>query len=81
MDPRSKIARMVTKLQATVDSKCVDVDLDGAFPGACIGAGDFSVCADEQVACRICSMLNAMDDLSRDCDEFDDGVVNGSCTG
>ena len=29
--------------------------------------------------CEVCLKLNAFDDLSIDCDEADDEVVNGSC--
>jgi hypothetical protein len=41
---------------------------------------DFEVCIDTLVECQVCLALNEVDALNRDCDAFDDGVVNGSCS-
>ena len=43
------------------------------------GQPEFAQCVDRLVECRVCKMLNAMDDLSTNCDAFDDGVLNASC--
>lgn len=37
-------------------------------------------CVEATLECRVCATLTALDTLSRDCDEFDDGASNGSCT-
>ena len=34
---------------------------------------------DRIVECQVCVMLNQIDLLERDCDDFDDGAPNGSC--
>jgi len=78
-DEKAKILKATSKFAGRVTSKCAGVDLDSAFPGACIGAGSFATCVDERGMCRFCLMLNAMDDLARDCDVFDDTLANGSC--
>ena len=43
------------------------------------GQPEFAQCVYRLVECRVCKMLNAMDDLSTNCDAFDDGVLNASC--
>ena len=75
----AKVAAMVSKLAATVASKCATTALGTAFPGDCAAAGSFSACVDEQVECRVCLTLDAMDNLARNCDLFDDGLSNTSC--
>jgi hypothetical protein len=81
-DPKSKISKAcVTRTDDTIGgSKCVGTDLSAAFPGC--GTSDPGVlgdCLDRLVECRVCLALNTVDNLARDCDDFDDGVVNGSC--
>lgn len=76
--PRPAVFRAQTRLQSAV-SGCVGVNLGVALPGACSAAVDVPVCLAERVACRICRMFNGMDALTRDCDEYDDGVRNASC--
>jgi hypothetical protein len=68
----------IAKLDKTMDRKCGAYLVD-AFPGACEGQGEFAQCVDTLVGCRACLMINAMDDLSKDCDGFDDGTLNASC--
>jgi hypothetical protein len=85
-DSKGKIEKARSKLRDTVDKKCIlsEVQLDRAFPGECfwaLGAQEVADCIDERVECRVCLMLNQMDDLSVDCDEFDDGLLNVSCGG
>ena len=77
-DPRGKIAKTIAKLDKTMDRKCGDY-LVAAFPGTCQGQPEFVQCVDRLVECRVCKMLNAMDDLSTNCDAFDDGTLNASC--
>ena len=77
-DPKGKIQKAcVTKLGGKIGDKCATVDKDAAFPG-CAGQ-DLATCVDQLVECLVCGALNAVDDLSRDCDLFDDGLPNGSC--
>ena len=40
---------------------------------------DLGDCLDRLVECRVCLGLNAADALNRDCDDFDDGLTNGTC--
>ncbi len=84
-DSRGKIAKACDpttgKIRSAIDKKCGAAgDLSIAFPGC--GAGDvttLATCLDEIVECQACLALNKADALSRDCDDFDDGVVNSSC--
>jgi len=75
----AKVDKIIAKLGTTVTKKCTGVDLDAAFPGDCIGALDFAACVDEAVECRVCLTLDAMDNLGRDCDLFDNGAADLSC--
>ena len=61
-----------------MDRKC-GAYLTDAFPGSCEGESEFAQCVDTLVECRVCLMLNAMDNLTENCDAFDDGVLNASC--
>jgi hypothetical protein len=86
-DPRGRIARACDPTRSTLAIRvlpklCVakGVDLSGAFPGC--GSDDsvqLATCLDEIVECRVCLALNEADNLSVDCDLFDDGQVNASC--
>jgi endo-1,4-beta-xylanase len=82
-DPKRKIAKACkTKLGEKLGQKCTGVGFGTAFPGRCstaADASDLAVCVDQRVECRVCLALNAVDNLARGCDEFDDGAVNGSC--
>jgi hypothetical protein len=82
-DTKQKILKAVSKLKASIGKKC---DLpgvtNGAFPGDCdtLTGNPLGDCLDVQVECRVCQMLNAMDNLGVDCELFDDGNGgNGSC--
>ncbi len=78
------LKRKVTKacesnLDATIRSKCGRLDLAALFPGCGTpDRGALSDCLDRLVECRVCKALNAADALSRDCDDFDDGLTNAS---
>jgi len=39
-----------------------------------------TTCVDRQIECRTCELFSGADGLTRDCDAFDDGSVNGSCS-
>ncbi len=83
--PEGKVAKACDpvsgKIRSSIDKKCgPPVDISTAFPGC--GTGDAATlagCLDQIVECHVCLALNQADNLARDCDDFDDGVVNGSC--
>jgi len=80
-DLKGKVTKACeSKLDATITSKCGGLDLAALFPGCGTGnAAALGECLDRLVECRVCQALNAADALSRDCDDFDDGLTNASC--
>ena len=44
-----------------------------------VRSGAVAVCVDRAAECRVCIAVNQADDLSLDCDFFDDGLPNASC--
>jgi mono/diheme cytochrome c family protein len=86
VDPKGKITKachpVTGRIAQDLANRCVEegVDLLVAFP-PCADADptDVASCIDRAVECRVCLALNAGDGLARDCDDFDDGVTNGSC--
>ncbi len=82
-DEKGKIAKAcIDKIDTDIDKKCVGkgVDLSDAAPGC--GTDDpatLGACIDHLVECRVCTYLNVVDNLARDCDLFDDGIDNASC--
>jgi len=78
-DGKGKIAKDCgTKLSGTISKKCLQVDLFAGCAGVSNGA-ELAACIDQLVECEVCKLLNDIDGLSRDCDQFDDGLINGSC--
>lgn len=80
-DPKGRIAsRCGDKVRAAVEKHCADSDLTLTF-AACgkPDAASTSSCLARTTACQLCSMLNDSGAVERDCDEFDDGIDNGSC--
>jgi hypothetical protein len=86
VDPKHKIAKACDPvsgtIQSKIDKKCVGkgVDLSDAF--ASCGTddpGELAICLDRIVECQVCLALNEADALDRDCDDFDDEVINESC--
>lgn len=85
-DPKGKIAKACEPVSGTIrskiDKKCVGkgVDLLDAFASCDTDdPGELAICLDQIVECQVCLALNEADALDRDCDDFDDGVVNESC--
>ena len=76
-----KVAKAVDKLAAARIGKCDGVLEADALAGACSSEteAEFDACLDRHVECRICRMLNLVDELAQDCDLFDDGLANASC--
>ena len=70
--------RLLNKL----NKKCAGADIGTLFPGDCgeaLTLTDLADCLDRLVECQVCLGLNSADGLHRDCDDFDDGLGNGSC--
>jgi hypothetical protein len=83
-DPRGKIARACDPqgggIRKAIGTRCFASNLAAAFPGCGTSElGELAECLDEIVECRACRALNEADGLARDCDELDDGQLNGSC--
>jgi len=79
-DADGKIGKVVAKLAATLGSTCEGVNLPTAFPGPCGSTAAPASCLHARSNCRVCQMFNDMDALTQDCDDFDDGTLNGSCS-
>ncbi len=90
-DPRGKIAKKcdtsvgkLDPIRKAITTRCVDdgVDILAAFP-AC-GTSDGEVlhgCVLASARCATCTAINtASEDLALDCDTFDDGASNASCS-
>jgi hypothetical protein len=71
-----------TKLLGTLQGKCAGITIADLLPGECSAAADLPAlreCLDRLVSCAMCQGLEQADALPVECDEFDDGVENGSC--
>ena len=80
-DPRGQIAKACgAKLAQEISDHCSGVDTSLAIPGCgTLDLAQLATCVDRRVGCEHCLSLNAVDNLVRDCDDFDDGLSNGSC--
>ena len=77
LDVKGRIDKACTKgLPKTLTKKCSLLDVDDLIPGCASGVSAAYI--DQKIECVVCLALNALDGLARDCDDFDDGVVNGS---
>ena len=76
-EPKGKIAKKCD-LSGEVSRKCPNLNV---FPGcASPGSGTaLSSCIDDHIQCELCKALNIIDGFSRNCDQFDNGVIDGSC--
>jgi hypothetical protein len=86
-DPKGKIGKRETKLADKIQKVCLGkgiTSLGTVFPGSCAAVADsaFAACVADSVACRFCQSANRADAIVPvlDCDLFDDGAVNSSCT-
>ena len=81
-DPKGKVEKTCnTKLLATINKKCT-APFPVCFPGCpdAATAADLRDCVDYMIECEVCRYLNIVDGLQRDCDLFDNGVSDGSCS-
>ena len=81
-DRNGKVDSSRKKIETAVKSQCKDESqFSSWFPGDCSGSDSDSLadCIIAQVNCATCDFTNAMHDLFVNCDEYDNGVVDGSC--
>ncbi len=79
-DPRGTLVRLFGKLTGTLAKNCAAAEQATNFAGSCGEAEQLSLCLATLADCRTCTMFNAMDALPHDCDSFDDGQANASCS-
>ena len=83
LDPRKKIGKSFAKLEVDMLARCPDGTLGDEFPGVCAanagGVLSFGACVKSFVRCRACLAQNIAGNLSKDCDQFDNGVTDTSC--
>lgn len=84
-DPRDKIQKAVARVAKQLDRTCdkpgvtLDAFSSHAFCSGLQGAA-LASCLDRITSCRVCQVLNRVDDLDVDCDLFDNDVADGSCS-
>jgi hypothetical protein len=80
LDPKAKVAKKESQLLGGTASKCAGLGVAAHFPGcASPDTTALAACAQRAARCRFCRALNAFDELSTDCDDFDDEMINTSC--
>lgn len=82
----AKTDRAVTMLSRKLANRCTarGVDYTTVIAGDCQSEpteAEWVECITEDALCEACLALNAGYGLGLDCDEVDNGVVDGSCTG
>jgi hypothetical protein len=81
-DTKGKIGKKCGNgLGGTLGKKCAGTPNDLFFPPCAGHPVSLEQCLDEKVECEVCLALNALDGLNRDCEEFDNGLQDGSCGG
>lgn len=76
-DGKGKIAKKCgTGISDTLSKKCGAGNVGDLIPGC---DPVTAACLDALVECEVCRALNALDGLSRLCDDFDNGVLDGTC--
>ncbi len=83
-DTNGKIAKAGNNLFAAVTQKCDVAGVTSASfaQGSCAGlAGSAATnCMQHRMRCRSCTGIVRANDLTIDCDTFDDGTTNASCS-
>ena len=83
-DSRGTLARRSARLDAGIQRRCEDAapQLTSLFAGSCDTASPASLasCAETTTRCRFCESLRRTDRLPLDCDDFDDGLLNETCS-
>ncbi len=81
-DSSGKLARARNKTSSKMRKNCTSVDVSQTLPGSCSASPDGTAAADcavEVTLCKTCLELNVIDDMAYDCDQFDNGLADGSC--
>ena len=86
--PSGRFAKLESKLvtQATRCETTGVTPVGPSFPGLCSAAttpADFGACVTDRARCRFCQGVQVADEIDPgviDCDTFDDGVANSSCS-
>ena len=79
-DEKGRIAKAVSRVTKALDRGCEDLDLGAYFPGDCAKEAGFGACLADLVDCRVCRSLNRMAEITVDCDLFDNGSADLSCS-
>jgi len=86
-DEGGVVSKELARLSDRVQTKCIDkgvTPVGAQFPGLCNATADglFADCVSDRVSCRFCQAANRADAIvpPLDCDGFDDGLSNGSCS-
>jgi hypothetical protein len=76
-DGKDKIdKKCATGLSNALTKKCSVSNVGALIPGC---DPPTAACLDEKVGCEVCKGLNGVDDLERNCDQFDNGTIDGTC--
>lgn len=78
----ARFTRAERQLVSKAEKKCAEVSAPVIFRGVCTAATttEVAICAGERVRCRLCLALVDLEALPFDCDLFDDGTANLSCS-
>ncbi len=82
VDPKGKIGKTVTKLASDAGKACAAVTIASAFPGTCsasLNPAALASCLAARAKCSMCEGLNAADNIASNCDQVDNGAIDGSC--
>ena len=83
IDARGLREKFTAILDATAVQRCGDFLDPSIFAGECStssNAADLTECIASRTDCRSCQLLNESTDSSLDCDVFDNGLADDSCT-
>jgi hypothetical protein len=73
---RKMFKKCVTGLSDALTKKCSVGNLGQLIPGC---DPPTAACLDQKIGCEVCRALKATDGLDRTCDQFHNGIVDGSC--
>jgi cysteine-rich repeat protein len=92
-DPRGRIGKALGKVQTKIASSACPATPGDYFPALdgpdelCdryglalpLNAQTLTTCLGNRMRCRVCRMINQSNELAQNCDQLDDGIVNGTC--
>jgi hypothetical protein len=79
-DPKNKIAKALTKLDGAITKSC-PAEVTNPFPGDCnmLTGAALGDCVEDLVRCHLCITWQGGDNMTIDCDIYDNGDDDGSC--